>query len=166
DTFSAHLAGALGVEVWTLLPFECDWRWMRERSDSPWYPHMRLFRQRRPRDWRGVVAEAAQALRAPQLLPRRSQLLHRARYTGAYADAALDPARNLSEPGAGACLHHPHDPPGIHVPLSADGPAGLRHARAGVRAGPALRGAQVAEALYLVLPGPWGLSRGRHERDR
>lgn len=57
DTMAAHLAGALGVPVWLLLPADCDWRWMRARADSPWYPSMRLFRQRRPDDWRGVVHE-------------------------------------------------------------------------------------------------------------
>jgi hypothetical protein len=45
DTMTAHLAGALGRRTWTLLPFACDWRWMRDRSDTPWYPTMRLFRQ-------------------------------------------------------------------------------------------------------------------------
>jgi hypothetical protein len=44
DTMTAHLAGALGVPVWTLLPRACDWRWMDDRGDSPWYPTMRLFR--------------------------------------------------------------------------------------------------------------------------
>ena len=44
DTMTAHLAGALGVPVWTLLQKEPDWRWMEGRDDSPWYPTMRLFR--------------------------------------------------------------------------------------------------------------------------
>ncbi len=55
DTMVAHLAGAMGLRVWTLLPFACDWRWMRGRSDSPWYPAMRLFRQHREEDWSGVL---------------------------------------------------------------------------------------------------------------
>lgn len=54
DTALAHLAGALGVPVWTLVPFRPDWRWQRDRSDSPWYPSMRLFRQERRGDWAGV----------------------------------------------------------------------------------------------------------------
>jgi Tfp pilus assembly protein PilF len=51
DTSIAHLAGALNRPVWTLLPFAPDWRWMRERADSPWYPSMRLYRQERRKSW-------------------------------------------------------------------------------------------------------------------
>ncbi len=57
DTMVAHLAGALGVPVWTLLKADADWRWMADRSDSPWYPTMRLFRQRRPGNWDDVLDE-------------------------------------------------------------------------------------------------------------
>jgi hypothetical protein len=64
DGMSAHLAGGLGRPVWVLLKEQCDWRWMRERSDSPWYPTMRLFRQRSAGDWTSVVAEVAVALSA------------------------------------------------------------------------------------------------------
>ena len=55
DTMTAHLAGALGVNTWTLLPFESDWRWMLNRHDSPWYPTMRLFRQREEGNWDEVI---------------------------------------------------------------------------------------------------------------
>ena len=57
DTMTAHLAGALGVNTWTLLPTDADWRWMRDRSDSPWYPTMRLFRQPAPGRWDLVIDE-------------------------------------------------------------------------------------------------------------
>jgi hypothetical protein len=63
DSMSAHLAGALGIAVWTLLPFDADWRWMEGRSDSPWYPTMRLFRQARPGDWGPVIEDVSAGLR-------------------------------------------------------------------------------------------------------
>ncbi len=63
DTSVAHLAGALGVPVWVALSFVPDWRWMLDRSDSPWYPTMRLFRQKRLGDWQGVFEEIEAALR-------------------------------------------------------------------------------------------------------
>ncbi len=62
DTAPAHLAGALGCPVWTLIPFAPDWRWMTNRDDSPWYPSMRLFRQTRPRDWTDVIERICAAL--------------------------------------------------------------------------------------------------------
>jgi tetratricopeptide (TPR) repeat protein len=63
DTAVAHLAGALGRPVWVALSHDPDWRWMRGRTDSPWYPTMRLFRQKKRGDWPGVFAEIADALR-------------------------------------------------------------------------------------------------------
>lgn len=63
DTAVAHLAGALGRPVWNLLAFAADWRWLLDRSDTPWYPTMRLFRQRVPGDWECVIAEVARGLR-------------------------------------------------------------------------------------------------------
>jgi hypothetical protein len=60
DTAVAHLAGALGKPCWLLLPARgLDWRWMRERRDSPWYPTMRLYRQTTPGDWRPLLRAVA-----------------------------------------------------------------------------------------------------------
>jgi hypothetical protein len=64
DTSLAHLAGALGRPVWILLWTGCDWRWLHERCDSPWYPTARLFRQRSLGDWSSVIHEVASALRS------------------------------------------------------------------------------------------------------
>jgi len=62
DTAVAHLAGGMGVPVWTLLPQVADWRWLATGDRSPWYPAMRLFRQERAGDWDGVVSRVAEAL--------------------------------------------------------------------------------------------------------
>ena len=62
DSAPAHLAGALGRPVWVALRDDPDWRWLRDRSDSPWYPTMRLFRQKSRGDWDGLFAEIAGAL--------------------------------------------------------------------------------------------------------
>jgi hypothetical protein len=62
DNSTAHLAGALGVPVWLLLPFAADWRWLQEREDSPWYPTMRLFRQTTLGEWGSVVERVCCAL--------------------------------------------------------------------------------------------------------
>jgi hypothetical protein len=63
DGMPAHLAATLGRPTWLMLKHEADWRWMEGRQDSPWYPSMRLFRQKRPGDWAGVAAQVADALR-------------------------------------------------------------------------------------------------------
>jgi len=71
DTAVAHLAGALGVPVWVAVPFAPDWRWLLDRSDSPWYPTMRLFRQRKQGEWQEVFERIAADLAkfTPSLLP-------------------------------------------------------------------------------------------------
>ncbi|MFN7997257.1 MAG: hypothetical protein U0Q18_26815 [Bryobacteraceae bacterium] len=62
DTMAAHLGGALGRTVWTLLYTASDWRWMLYRPDSPWYPAMRLFRQETPGDWEAPVQQMLRRL--------------------------------------------------------------------------------------------------------
>ena len=62
DTAPAHLAGALGRPVWLLNRFDTDFRWLRDRDDSPWYPTMRQFRQTAPGDWNAAIARLAAAL--------------------------------------------------------------------------------------------------------
>lgn len=63
DTAAVHLAGAMGKSVWCLLPFVPDWRWMVGREDTPWYPTMRLFRQKKIGDWEGVISEVDDSLK-------------------------------------------------------------------------------------------------------
>jgi hypothetical protein len=64
DTAVAHLAAALGKPVWLLSRFDMCWRWVAGRTDSPWYPAMRIFRQPRPGDWEPVLAVVADGLRS------------------------------------------------------------------------------------------------------
>jgi ADP-heptose:LPS heptosyltransferase len=70
DTAVAHLAGSLGKPVWLLLAYASDWRWMLYREESPWYPTMRIFRQKRPGEWREVIDRVAAEL---ELLTRRGR---------------------------------------------------------------------------------------------
>ncbi len=62
DTAMGHLAGALGKPVWIMTPKPSDCRWLIDRTDSPWYPTVRLFRQRNPGAWDQVIADVAAAL--------------------------------------------------------------------------------------------------------
>jgi hypothetical protein len=62
DTSLVHLAGGLGVPIWIALPWAADWRWLLQREDVPWYPTMRLFRQREPGDWTEVFTRIANEL--------------------------------------------------------------------------------------------------------
>jgi tetratricopeptide (TPR) repeat protein len=84
DSAIAHLGGALGRRIWVGLQFIPDWRWQLDRSDSPWYPTMRLFRQHARGDWPSVFAEMEEVLRA-QLAPLNSASL----------SARLTPSRRL-----------------------------------------------------------------------
>jgi tetratricopeptide (TPR) repeat protein len=64
DSAVAHLAGALGKPAWVMLPKAADWRWMLNRSDTPWYPTLRLFRQKTPGAWDALIAEVSNTLRS------------------------------------------------------------------------------------------------------
>ena len=81
DTMITHLAGAIGRPVWLLLKAEADWRWMDGRSDSPWYPTMRLYRQAHAGDWSvplehlaGDLAELARIGHGGTLQPAGQEL--------------------------------------------------------------------------------------------
>lgn len=63
DTATAHLAGALGRPAWVLLAFSADWRWLHGRDDSPWYPSVRLFRQKAPGKWATVTPKVASSIK-------------------------------------------------------------------------------------------------------
>ena len=63
DTSVAHLTGALGKPLWLLLPFHPDFRWLRDRQDSPWYPTAKLFRQTVDGDWSDVITRISEQLK-------------------------------------------------------------------------------------------------------
>jgi len=90
DSAVAHLAGALGKPVWTILPFGGEWRWLFRREDTPWYPKMRLFRQRILGDWRPVFQRIGGAL----------QQMAGAGTATTEADTAVGQHDSATEPGA------------------------------------------------------------------
>jgi tetratricopeptide (TPR) repeat protein len=62
DTSVIHLAGGLGAKIWMLHPYSTDWRWIVNRTDSYWYPNLRIFKQQKPFDWEGVMENVAHEL--------------------------------------------------------------------------------------------------------
>ena len=66
DTAVAHLAGSLGKPVWLLVAYASDWRWMLHREDTPWYPSMKIFRQKSPGEWGDVIDRVASELTISQ----------------------------------------------------------------------------------------------------
>ena len=72
DTAVAHLAGALHKPTWLLLPQNADFRWLRQRTDSPWYPSMRLFRQQAHGHWQSVVDQLDEAFDSMLLIDTKA----------------------------------------------------------------------------------------------
>ncbi|NEU96124.1 tetratricopeptide repeat protein [Bradyrhizobium uaiense] len=101
DTSVAHLAGALGKPVWVLLPWVSDWRWMLNREDNPWYPTMRLFRQKRGESWTDIVPRIVKELAAvvqgdlARLTPFKAEGVRRAAHAAAIMAAE---AAQVAEP--------------------------------------------------------------------
>ena len=77
DTAVAHLAAALNKPTWVLLPQNADFRWLRQRSDSPWYPSMRVFRQKTHGDWQSVADQLDEAFDTMLLLDSKALMAAR-----------------------------------------------------------------------------------------
>ena len=89
DTSVAHLAAALGKPTWIMLPHACDWRWLLERTDSPWYPTVRLFRQPGHHRWTEVISTVADAIAGKEGPYPSQDLSRRIGATPSSAPAAL-----------------------------------------------------------------------------
>ncbi len=74
DSAPVHLAGALGLQTWLALSRYTEWRWLADRDDSPWYPSVRVFRQRKLRDWDDVFQRMAKALAELAESPRHGKI--------------------------------------------------------------------------------------------
>ena len=115
DTAIAHVAGALGVPVWVMLPYASDSRWLTEREDTPWYPTMWLFRQSKLSDWTEVFARIAAALeqwRDRGRLDLVNESKCRAAGNGKPNEARPSPAENNVNPTLAALP----SPPASHSP--------------------------------------------------
>lgn len=97
DTSVAHLAGALGKPVWMMSRFEGEWRWVNGRSDSPWYPTMRVFRQARPGDWSDVLEAIRQALLAEVVQRGAQAALSQAQWAQCVQDCVRGPRREAKK---------------------------------------------------------------------
>jgi Tfp pilus assembly protein PilF len=93
DTSVAHLAGALGKPVWLMSRFEGEWRWIDGRTDSPWYPSMRIFQQPAVADWDSVLAEIARALAPLAAQAGHPMPLPDAHWAACVRDCAAGPQR-------------------------------------------------------------------------
>jgi tetratricopeptide (TPR) repeat protein len=135
DTSVAHLAGSLGTPVWVLTPFAPDWRWLLDREDSPWYPGLRLFRQKVAGDWAALMQSVEEELR--QWRPKAAAPLRSATSPDELARLAADfiPAgAHVLDLGCGdtaleqvlpaGCRYTPYDR--AQAPL----PAGITHVAA------------------------------------
>ena len=113
DSAVAHLTGALGKPLWLLLPFNCDWRWLTWREDSPWYPTARLFRQPTLGDWASVVARLVGELGLPPAPDAVERITEAGRNETALADVSdnnaasgveLPPATPVELPDVGPAI--------------------------------------------------------------
>ena len=77
DTAPCHLAGAMNIPTWILLPYPSDWRWLRNRTDSVWYPSVQLFKQPKTGDWESVIQEVVTALRQKLSVPNKKNIRKR-----------------------------------------------------------------------------------------